>query len=225
MPMTALPTPPTRQDPANFNARADSLLAALPGFVSEANALETNVNTREANAITQAGIATTQAAAAAASATSAAASATAAAASAGAPAWVSGTTYAIGEVRWSPVTQLIYRRRTVGGGTTDPSADPTNWGLAGGASPQIVEVTGTSVTLAVYQAAILRNAATSTATLPPAPSVGDECWVTPENGRADNVIARNGQNIMGLAEDMQIDNINATVQLRFHGGTRGWSLV
>ena len=225
MPMTALPTPPTRQDPTNFNARADALLAALPGFVTEANALETNVNTREANAITQANTATTQAAAASASAASAAASASTAAASAGAAVWVSGTSYTIGQVVWSPATQLIYRRRTVGAGTTDPSADPTNWALAAAGDPQVVTVSGTSVTLAAFQHAVLSNVAASTATLPPTPATGDTCWVTPVNGLFTNVISRNGQNIMGLAEDMTIDNPNVTVQLRFLGGTRGWSIV
>lgn len=40
MPITALPTPPLRSDPANFSARADALLGALPQFVNEANLLE-----------------------------------------------------------------------------------------------------------------------------------------------------------------------------------------
>lgn len=40
MPITALPTPPLRSDPANFSARADALLGALPKFVNEANSLE-----------------------------------------------------------------------------------------------------------------------------------------------------------------------------------------
>jgi phage-related tail fiber protein len=41
--------------------------------------------------------------------------------------WVSGTTYAIGDVTWSPITFYAYRRKTAGAGTTDPSADSTNW--------------------------------------------------------------------------------------------------
>ena len=38
MPITALPTPPSRLDPVNFSARADSFLAALPQFAAEMNA-------------------------------------------------------------------------------------------------------------------------------------------------------------------------------------------
>lgn len=42
--ITPLPTPPTRQDPANFSARGDSFLGALPQFQVEANALASEVN-------------------------------------------------------------------------------------------------------------------------------------------------------------------------------------
>lgn len=43
--------------------------------------------------------------------------------------WVSGTPYTAGQVRYSPVDFLSYRRKTDGAGTTDPSQDPTNWEL------------------------------------------------------------------------------------------------
>lgn len=60
----------------------------------------------------------------------AAASQAAAEAAAASSIWVSGTNYAIGNVRWSPANYLNYRRITTGAGTTDPSADSTNWKLA-----------------------------------------------------------------------------------------------
>lgn len=44
MPITALPTPPLRSDPNNFAARGDAFLAALPTFVTEANALAVGLN-------------------------------------------------------------------------------------------------------------------------------------------------------------------------------------
>jgi len=105
--ISALPTPPSRQDPTNFNDRADAFLGALPQFQSEANALQTNVNTSEVNAVN---------------------SAAAVLAATNIVKWVSGTTYANGAVVWSPINGLGYRRITASGsGTTDPSADSTNY--------------------------------------------------------------------------------------------------
>lgn len=42
-PITALPTPPSRADSVNFAARGDALLGALPGFVTQTNALASGV--------------------------------------------------------------------------------------------------------------------------------------------------------------------------------------
>lgn len=118
MAITPLPTPPSRNDPTNFAARGDAFLGALPTFATEANALAVDVN---ADAVS--------AAAAEVAATAAASAATAAA---NVTKWVSGTTYAEGVVVWSPITYLSYRRKTAGAGTTDPSADNTNWAQAAG---------------------------------------------------------------------------------------------
>lgn len=118
MPIQALPTPPTRSDPTNFATRADAFVTSLVTFVNEANALQADVNAKQTAAAT--------------SATNALASENASAANSGATIWVSGTTYAIGNVRFSPITFLSYRRKTAGAGTTDPSADSTNWQLING---------------------------------------------------------------------------------------------
>ena len=50
MAITLLPTPPTRQDPANFNVRADEFLGALPTFGAEANSLASDVNSKQVTA-------------------------------------------------------------------------------------------------------------------------------------------------------------------------------
>lgn len=45
--------------------------------------------------------------------------------------WVSGTTYGADTIVWSPANFLMYVRTVAGSGTTDPSADSTNWALWG----------------------------------------------------------------------------------------------
>lgn len=47
--ITPLPTPPSRQDPANFSTRADAFLGQLPTFATEANALALEVNQKAAD--------------------------------------------------------------------------------------------------------------------------------------------------------------------------------
>jgi hypothetical protein len=134
MAITILPAPPQRSDPINFATRADAFLTAIPIFAVEANTLATDVNSKQVAASTSASsasssatAASTSASAASASQIAAAASETAAAASSSSVAWVSGATYAVGNVRYSPINFLSYRRKLAGSGVTDPSNDPTNW--------------------------------------------------------------------------------------------------
>ena len=135
MAITPLPAAPEPTDStAEFNSKAFAWVAALDTFTTQANALETNVDGLESSTQVFAGQASNSASQAAASATASANSATtalghasAAAANTNAPLWVSGTTYAAGALVYSPITARTYRRKTAGAGTTDPSADSTNW--------------------------------------------------------------------------------------------------
>lgn len=118
-PIAPLPSPPSRQDPANFANEADAFLGALPTFQSEVNAAGAYIDTKAAEVDSDATSAATSAANAAASA---------AAASQVASVWVSGGSYTIGNVRFSPITYSTYRAKTNHSGvTTDPSLDTTNW--------------------------------------------------------------------------------------------------
>jgi hypothetical protein len=113
-PISALPTPPSRQEPATFSERADAFLGALPTFGTETNAAGDYIDGIGAQVTTDA-----------ATASAAAASAVAAA---GAVAWVSGASYDAGDVVYSLVDFQTYRAKTTHSGVaTDPSADATNW--------------------------------------------------------------------------------------------------
>jgi hypothetical protein len=64
--------------------------------------------------------------------------------------------------------------------------------------------------------------ASLTLTLPSTPTSGDPVTFFNKSGTVTCVIARNGQNIMGLAEDMTIDDIKYFGTLVYADATRGW---
>lgn len=94
--------------------------------------------------------------------------------------------------------------------------------LSAAGLPAMNIVSGTTQTAVANNHYVLTNAATTTLTLPAAPSAGDVVWVTVANGLTTNVIARNSQVINGIAQDMTIDSAYAGIQLRFSGESKGW---
>lgn len=108
------------------------------------------------------------------------------------------------------------------GGVGSVLLTSTNIGsYASGGTPTLNVTSSTSVSAAASNHYVLTGGAT-TVTLPASPAAGAVVWVTVANGRVDNVIARNGQNINSLAENMTIDQANAGIQLRYADATRGW---
>lgn len=128
MAITPLPSPPEPTDSTSqFNTKAFAWVVALDTWTIEANALEANVNALESATASSASQAESSATQASGFADAALSHAQDAAANTNAPLWVSGTTYAVGALVYSPVNGRTYRRRTAGAGTTDPSLDATNW--------------------------------------------------------------------------------------------------
>ena len=207
--ISPLPTPPSRStDPANFAIEADAFVAALPEFQTDANA--------------QAVYLDALAVAVDADAVEATAAAQAAIAGANIATWVSGTTYAIGNVVFSPVDFQSYRRKTAGAGTTDPSVDGTNWQrFSNGIAGYLVR---SSAYTAANENQIIANTSGGafTITLPASPASGAEILIADgANTWATNnlTIARNGQTIGALAEDMICDISGVTIRLVFNGTT------
>ncbi len=64
-----------------------------------------------------------------------------------------------------------------------------------------------------------------TLTLPASPAAGDKVQFVNRSGTTSSVIARNGQAIMGLAQDMTVDDVNGWGALIFVDATRGWVLT
>lgn len=223
----ALPTPPDPSSPATFDSRATAFVAAQAGaYLTGMNNLAANVYNNAIEAQIVADASTASANAAAASSSAASGFATQAANNVGAALWVSGTTYALGACVWSPISRLVYRRIVAGAGTTDPSADSTNWALPGTITltTPIVIVSSTPVTATAGSHHILTYAGVTTLNLPAAPADGDTVWITVANGRLDNIVGRNLKSIMGVAEDMTL-NTQTGVQLRYINSTVQWRIL
>ena len=147
-PISTLPPAPSRSNPDTFANLSDAFVAALGPFQTETNAAGTYIDGIGTSVDADA----TTASAAAVSATASAAAAANSAASAGAVLWVSGTSYAVGYVVYSPIDFQNYRCIQTTSGTTDPSLDTTNWVAIGGGSGGLTEQTAT--TTATTQTAI-----------------------------------------------------------------------
>jgi hypothetical protein len=88
--------------------------------------------------------------------------------------------------------------------------------------PTMNIVTGTTQAAVSGNQYVLTNAAATTVTLPANPSIGDTVWITVFNLRTDNVVARNGQKLLGYSEDLTLNLEYAAVQLRYTNVTNGW---
>lgn len=96
-------------------------------------------------------------------------------------------------------------------------------GIAG--LPPVTVTASTSISAAAGNHYVLTAATTATVTLPASPAISDTVWITVANDLTTNVVARNGKNIQGLAEDMTLNAPYAAAQLRFSDNTEGWILI
>ena len=222
MPITPLPVAPSRAAPTTFSDRADALISALVSpFVTEANALEANVNAKESSATASA------AAAIGTLASCDAAKAVAQSASNFKGAWSSqagaaNVPYSVSHL--GKYWQLVSNLADVT--TKTPGTDPewmlivmgTVWNLASGATNAVVgngyicDTSGAGFTL----------------TLPGSPVAGDYVSVTDGAGTfaAKNLtIGRNSLKIMGLAENLTINENYAAFSLVYSDATNGWRIA
>jgi len=85
---------------------------------------------------------------------------------------------------------------------------------------QTVNVISTNTTAVASRTYVFT--ATLTLTLPASPTAGDWVMFSNRSATATPVIGRNGQNIMGLAEDLMVNNVNYFGTLVYADATRGW---
>ena len=94
---------------------------------------------------------------------------------------------------------------------------------AGSAFVSNTTTTSASKTLVNGEECFVDTAA-QTITLPASPSIGDNVTIFVGNF-TDTIIARNGANIMGLAENLTIDVANMTVNLVYINASTGWRIA
>lgn len=118
---------------------------------------------------------------------------------------------------------------------TLPAADGVDGQLlktdgAGVLSWQAAATAYTITTTAVSKTLANRERCTVTAsgqtiTLPATPAAGAEVTITIAGTFTDTIVARNGVNIMSLAENMTIDKADVSVTLYYVDATRGWRII
>jgi len=86
-----------------------------------------------------------------------------------------------------------------------------------------VTTTATSKTLAAGETCFV-TAATQTITLPASPSAGHTVKIGVGNF-TDTVVGRNGNPIMGVAEDLTIDSVNVTLTFLYVDASIGWRII
>lgn len=101
---------------------------------------------------------------------------------------------------------------------------PAGASISGYLTSYTVTTTATSKTL-VNRERCTVTAAGQTITLPATPSPGWEVSITVEGNFANTIIARNGERIMSLLEDLTIDKAYITVTLFYVNSSFGWRLI
>lgn len=107
---------------------------------------------------------------------------------------------------------------------TDNGSNTLYWSKAAGLPPVTVTAS-TAITAVAGNHYVLTAATAATVTLPASPTISDTVWITVANSLVTNVVARNGKNIQGIAEDMTLNSAYAAAQMRFSDNTEGWILI
>ncbi len=206
-----VPTYPALGSPS-FNQDAYTYATAMPAVSTAIGAIADAAYTNAQSAFESASSASN-------AEVTATAAAAASAAAAGATKWVSGT-YAQGVVVWSPVNGLLYRRKTAGSSSIDPSADNTGWWLIG--APLAAPILGINSSTTAQSGVHYVLTAAVTLTLPASPAVRDVVQITDLSGSYQAIVNPNGQLIRGQSGNLTLNMRVARVALVYSGASKGW---
>ena len=97
--------------------------------------------------------------------------------------------------------------------------------LLGGASDYTSVYVTTNTTAESDKLYVFTSATTVTLTLPASPTNGDSLYVANRSGIATNIVGRNGELIMGAAQDMTLDAAQAAFKFTYAAGSQGWVIT
>jgi hypothetical protein len=215
MAITALPTPPTRDDPQNFAERADEFVGAMPVFVTEANALAVDVNAKQVAAADSAA----EAAISANNAQIAANAATSAAAYVGEYSTLSGALNIPASTLYGGRLYLLVAN--VADVTLHVPGVSDKWLLLGTYENPITISTNTNVAVFNYY----RVTASCIATLPASPVNGQWVGFINKTGTSNFTVSRNGKTIEGTADDLNANVNHKTFRLLFDSSLNTWLIL
>jgi hypothetical protein len=113
---------------------------------------------------------------------------------------------------------------TVNGLTLTGTVTTTGSLTLGGTFRYNIQVVGVNTAATANNVYVL-TAGSITITLPATPTAGDIVGFSNMSGATNIVVARNGSNIMALAQDLTIDQDGAGFLLVYADATRGWVLM
>jgi hypothetical protein len=214
--ITALPSAPLVTDTAaQFDTKAFPFVDALADFVTETNAVGTEINST-ATAVTASQTA------AATSAANAAASEAASAGSANfAGVWASLVGAATAGITVYHSNQMWLLLNNLADITLSEPGVTADWLRVTQSARVIVTATGVTAEAGDH---IHVTADGQTITLPATPAEGDVVSVS-VGDFVGTTLGRNALNIMSTAADMTLDKANCTATLRYVDATRGWWIV
>jgi hypothetical protein len=136
------------------------------------------------------------------------------------------TTYTNGQLLIGNTTGNTLTKATLTAGSNVTITNGTgSITIAAAGLPTMNVVSGTTQSATAGNQYVLTNVAATTVTLPASPSAGDTVYVTVANSLTTNIVARNGNKIMSLSEDLTLNTPYASAQLRYADATRGWVLT
>jgi hypothetical protein len=106
-------------------------------------------------------------------------------------------------------------------GSDNVRIDPSLIGGGGSLSVSVISSDTNAVVDTLYV-----MTASLTLTLPASPSAGDKVLLSNRTGTTTSVVARNGNNIQGLAQDLTVDALEIGLTLVYTGdATQGWVII